>query len=370
MRHGLFVPLGSLLLCPAAARGQILAIEHQPVACATAERFPRLEARLSPAESVASARVVFQGQTADWYSVAMKPENGAFAGVLPKPKKDLKSFRYYIEVTDSSLGTRRTSEYAVTVVDSASACRGKTAAGALSTASVILQGPAGVAAVPAGFASGGVVAGSAAGSSAGAAGAAATGGGGLSTGAIVGIVAGVGGAAAAGVVVASKGDEGSSAGTSYSGPVSGQYVKTQDIISPVGTPPKSCLHAMSFSGNITVRLDSSSGAVRGEMKATVNQSETGVSGGATCSSPGPGGSLSFNCSLSGTSTDFSCSEQITTTAGIQTNTETRSFSGSLSGGAIVGAFSYAVRGQSAGVNSGGNYTTTDSGSFSVPVTLR
>ena len=75
-------------------------------------------------------------------------------------------------------------------------------AGALASASVILQGPAGVAALPVGFASSGVVAGSAAGSgsSAGAAGAATAGGGGLSTGAVVGIVAGVG-AAAAGVAV-------------------------------------------------------------------------------------------------------------------------------------------------------------------------
>lgn len=359
----------ALLVVASRGAAQPPVIDHAPVACAMAGRFPRLEARFSPVETLATARVVFQGQTNDWYSVAMKPEGAIFVGVLPKPKKDLKSFRYYIEVTTRSLETSRTPEHTAAVVDRASACNGKAIAGALGSASVILQGPTGVAALPAGFASTGVVAGSAAGSSAGAAGAVAGGGGGLSTGAIVGIVAGAG-AAAAGVAVAAGKGEDSSTGTSYTGPLSGQYVRTQDIISPVGTAPKTCLHTITFDGSVTVRLDATGGSVRGDLQATATQSETGVSGGPTCSSPGPGGSLSFHCTLSGPSSGFSCSEQATTTSGIQTNTEMRAFAGSLSGNMISGMVSYSVRGQSAGVNVGGNYTTSDSASFSVPVTLR
>lgn len=192
-----FIVLGS-----SSTEAQPLTIDHQPAACTAAEKFPRLEARFAPPDSVAAARVVFQGQTADWYSVAMKPEGALFAGVLPKPKKSLKSFRYYIEVTDKALGSNRTAEYATAVVDSASACQGRLMAGALASASVVLQGPAGVAALPAGFASSGVVAaGSAAGSSAAVA-AGASAGGGLSAVAVAGIVAGAGGAAAVGVSAA------------------------------------------------------------------------------------------------------------------------------------------------------------------------
>lgn len=354
-----------LILASSLEAAPALDIEHQPVTCAVAGKFPRLEARFSAPETVAAARVVFQGQTAAWYSVAMKLEGSAFAGVLPQPKKDLQSFRYYIEVTDKALGTNRTAEFTTNVVERASACQGRLMAGALGSASVLLQGPAGVAALPAGFASAGVVAGSAAGTSAGAAGAAVGGGGGLSTGAIVGIVAGAGAVAGGVVVASSKGDE--SSDTAYTGAISGQYVRTQDVISPVGTAPRTCLHNWSFSGTVTVRLRSSGG---GSLQSSGNQSETGVTGGATCSSPGPGGNLFLNCTLSGSSNDFSCSEQSTTTSGIQTNTEMRSFSGTLNGGVVSGVMTYTVRGQSAGVNSGGNYTTTDSASVSIPVTLR
>ena len=58
--------------------------------------------------SLATARVVFQGVTIhDWFSVGMKPDGPLLAGVLPKPKKSLKAFRYYIEATDKALGTVR-----------------------------------------------------------------------------------------------------------------------------------------------------------------------------------------------------------------------------------------------------------------------
>jgi hypothetical protein len=122
------LPLAFVALCavqPSSVRAQTQAppaIDHQAVACVAADKFPRLEARFTPAENVAAARVLFQGQTADWYSVAMKPDAAVYAGILPKPKKELKSFRYYIEITDKALATSRTAEFTAAVVDSAASC--------------------------------------------------------------------------------------------------------------------------------------------------------------------------------------------------------------------------------------------------------
>jgi len=217
MRRHAAVGFGIVLLAVSIAGAQTLAIDHQPVGCAAAERFPRLEARFAPVSTVAAARVVFQGQSPEWYSVAMKPEGTAFVGVLPKPKRSLKEFRYYIEVTGTALETNRTPDYTASVVDSSNACKGKLMAGSVASASVLIQGPAGAIALPAGFAPAGVVAGTASGSSAGAAGATASGGGGLSGAAIGGIVGG--GAAIAGVAVAAgKGGDSSSSSSSTSSP--------------------------------------------------------------------------------------------------------------------------------------------------------
>jgi hypothetical protein len=191
-------------------------IDHRPVACAVAERFPRMEARFSPADIVAKAQVLFEGATAEeWYAVAMKPDSGGFSGILPKPKRSLKEFRYYIEVTDKVLRTSRTAEYTTSVVGSASECQGKVVAVTVASAAVALTGPAGAAVVPAGFAATGVVA---AGSGvAGASGASASGGG-LSTGVLV---AGGLAAAAGGIAVAAssaKSSDTSSASTGTTAP--------------------------------------------------------------------------------------------------------------------------------------------------------
>ena len=133
-------------------------IEHSPVACVLAGRFPRIEARSSPFGEGATARIYFQGATSDWYAVSMKTENGVLVGVLPKPKGDLKSFRYYIEVVNQAVETSRTPEYATRVVDRAAGCQGQTVAAVAAGASIVIQAPAGVASVPAGFASTGIVA--------------------------------------------------------------------------------------------------------------------------------------------------------------------------------------------------------------------
>ncbi|HYU40680.1 MAG TPA: hypothetical protein VEQ84_00880 [Vicinamibacteria bacterium] len=209
-------PIGAFLVIAVTVAGSAAAeapaISHAGVGCVVAEKFPRLEARIAPADAVARAVVHFRTDPArPWYAMAMKAEGEAFSGVLPKPKGSLKAFQYYIDVTDRGFATSRTPEYTTTVVTGPGACKGKMMAGAMGSASILLEVPAGAPLVPAGFASAGVAAagsGTAAASAAGAAG-----GGGAGIGTVAAIVGG--GAAVAGAVVAVKaagGDDHSSDG--------------------------------------------------------------------------------------------------------------------------------------------------------------
>jgi len=195
--------LGGLVLVgfftPAAYSAEI---DHKAVGCVVAEQFPRLEARLTPADAVGRARVFFStGSRPVWYAVAMKRDGEVFAAALPKPKKSLKQFRYYLEVADTAMATSRTEEYATDVVSGPGGCTKGMMAGVMSVATVLLEVPAGAAAIPVGFSSAGVVAAGSTATVAGGGAAASSGGGGLGTGAIVG---GLGAVAAAGAVVAVK----------------------------------------------------------------------------------------------------------------------------------------------------------------------
>lgn len=143
---------------PQKSAGPAFEVDHQAVDCVVADRNPRFEARMPPGFDVATARVFFQGASQEWYSVAMKAEGSTFAGILPAPKRSLKEFHYYIEVTTRSLASSRTADRSTRVVDSPGECRGLVAASVMSTASIVVQGPAGAAAVPSGFAPAGLVA--------------------------------------------------------------------------------------------------------------------------------------------------------------------------------------------------------------------
>src|SRR5689334_3645997 len=95
--RGLLLFLAFVLALPRAGTAEPPAISHTGVACVVAEKFPRLEARITPADAVARAIVHFRTDAArPWYAVAMKAEGEAFSGVLPKPKGSLQAFQYYI----------------------------------------------------------------------------------------------------------------------------------------------------------------------------------------------------------------------------------------------------------------------------------
>ena len=334
-----------------------IVIDHRPVKCAVAEKFPKLEARFSPAGSIANARVVFQGaNTKEWYSVAMVAEGPSYSAVLPKPKKSLKSFRYYVEATDKAIGTSRTEDYEASVVASASECSGTVMAATVGSASVLLQGAAGAAGLPAGFASTGVVAGSAAGSSAAAGAAAGGGGGGLSGGAIAGIAAG-GVAVAGAAVAAGKGGDSDSAsttptpspGTTYTGSFSGQRVTT------FTNPGPGCISVTtSNTGTLTVTLGGSgSNANSASTNGTrVTTATTGNCG--TGAVVGDTNSIAWflPVTVSGGGISFSGQQQ----------TENLAFTGSLSGGVITGTLTLS--------HSLATSTGTQSGSVSINVTLR
>ncbi len=88
---------------PSPWTGEPPVIAHQDVGCVVAGEFPRLEACFTPAESVGKAQVQFRAdEKGPWYYVDMKESGGCRSALLPKPKKDVGTFHYFIEVVDRS----------------------------------------------------------------------------------------------------------------------------------------------------------------------------------------------------------------------------------------------------------------------------
>jgi hypothetical protein len=351
-----------VVAAPAAAEGP--AIEHQPLACVVAGRFPKLEARFAPANAVARARVQFQAEgTRHWYGVAMAPAGPGFAAVLPRPKKSLKSYRYYIEVTDTALGTSRTAEYKTTVGAGATACSDVQAAQGLASAAVNLEVPAGAPAAPGGFSTSGVIAVSAGAAgamvAAGATTAAAAAGGGISTAVLV--VGGVAVAGAGAAVVATRAGEGGGT-TAYEGSFNGQST----WVTAYTDGEYGCTRTDAIAGTVTIVLHQADGSVSG----TVDTDGTNSMISSDCQGGSPSVPLSWGAQLNGTAGRFTGrnqSEQTSTGAAVVSSTASIEFAGALSGGAITGTltFGYSQRGvQTTGRTFGGETTVT------MPVTLR
>ena len=143
-----------LLATPAVAPAASLQITPQGIDCVLADRFPRIEAFLTPADQVSFARVLFRTKDSEgWYWVRMDREVDRFVAVLPKPTKGLKDFRYYVEATDTEFETVQTPEYGPQVVTDAETCRGRMVAKTVASGQVITHVPAGykVPPVPGGF---------------------------------------------------------------------------------------------------------------------------------------------------------------------------------------------------------------------------
>jgi hypothetical protein len=94
---------------PSPWTGERPVIAHQDVGCVVAGEFPKLEACFTPAESVGKAQVQFRAdEKGPWYYVDMKANGdvkdngGCRSAALPKPKKGIGTFHYFIEVVDRS----------------------------------------------------------------------------------------------------------------------------------------------------------------------------------------------------------------------------------------------------------------------------
>lgn len=183
-------------------------IDHRAVHCMVADRFPVIEAHVTPAEHLGRTRLLFRAAgTPAWYFVEMRPERGSFVGTLPKPLATTTAIEYYIEAVDRELTETRTADYTAQVVADRGGCPAKLLTAAFLTSAKLAIGAltSGASAVPLGFSGVGIIGGSVAGAAAGGA-AAGGGGGGLSTGALIGIVGGAG-ALAAGAIVATGGGD-------------------------------------------------------------------------------------------------------------------------------------------------------------------
>jgi hypothetical protein len=84
-----------------------LAIEHKALACVVAGRHPQVSACFQPADQVGRARVTFRAAGTDpWFAVDMAG-SGCAAALLPKPKREIPSFQYFVEVIDRSFTARQ-----------------------------------------------------------------------------------------------------------------------------------------------------------------------------------------------------------------------------------------------------------------------
>jgi hypothetical protein len=193
--------------------GQGLVIEHKELSCVVADKFPRLIACIEPGSRVARARVYFRAVgTSNWYFVPLTSGSPCYSGVLPRPKRSLHQFGYFIAVTDTDFTEIQTAEYTAEVAPDEKSCRKGPLAPYLSSASVAVSTAEGTAVIPTGFV-GGALAGA-----------------GLSSGLVLGVVGG--GAAVVGGIAAIGGGgkgPGASPGTTPVGAL-------PPTTSPPGTP--------------------------------------------------------------------------------------------------------------------------------------
>jgi hypothetical protein len=121
------VPALVLVGLPSVSLAQGVLIDHKPVGCIVAGKYPKLNACFNPASKVANAKAYFQSgdpNSPHWYYVAMKSDAPCFSGVLPKVRKNyMRRMNYYLEVTDLSATPTRTSQFEPGVVQTESECR-------------------------------------------------------------------------------------------------------------------------------------------------------------------------------------------------------------------------------------------------------
>ena len=124
---------GALLLSgPSAAARQSAApasaveIVHEPLPCLATSTAPRVDATISPASEVASARVYWRisNGPAAFYFTPMGGIPPRMQALLPRVTTAADSLEYFIEVTDARGATRRSPTYVAPLVEATCIARG------------------------------------------------------------------------------------------------------------------------------------------------------------------------------------------------------------------------------------------------------
>jgi hypothetical protein len=151
------VAVASLAASEAQAQG--VTIEHKPVGCIVAGKYPKMNACFTPSTKLARARVYFRPEEgpANWYYVEMKTDQPCFAGVLPKPKKSLigKKVLYYVDAFDQQFTENRTPDNPADVVANERECKKDIPVAPFVTNASVTVFPS----LPAGFAAAGLATG-------------------------------------------------------------------------------------------------------------------------------------------------------------------------------------------------------------------
>jgi len=316
---------------PAASGGSGRAsIEHRQVGCLVAEEFAKVEACITPAESVARTQVHFRASDkSPWYSVDMRSDGKCLSAVLPKPKKTTKQIQYFIYSLDRQFaelsrpeGAPATS-FAPKVVAAKGQCGSDGILGSVGSSArqvvvsvarspggKLVEGAASALGSPtevAGFSADGIVPGqasAASGSGSGAATTAAAGAAGAGAGAAAGggvpiVLVAAGGAVAAGaaVVVVTSGGDGDGESSSLTGTWTGTAASGKGLTMTVTVPGASCVIRQDFTATLTQSGNTLTGPASGTTRSFV------------CSFPeiqpfvqsiiGQGGSGQFVSTLSG-----------------------------------------------------------------------
>jgi hypothetical protein len=113
-----------LSVAPALADEPAPTIDHAAALCVVAGRYPEIEARVTPGGTrVDGARVFFRGDSEPrWSSVDMKVEGDRLTAILPKPPSSRELY-YYIEASNPSAGTFRTTEFLAGIVAKPELCQ-------------------------------------------------------------------------------------------------------------------------------------------------------------------------------------------------------------------------------------------------------
>jgi hypothetical protein len=106
------IALVMLLAASPAVANDPPAIDHQPALCTVPEKALSFCAAVSDDGNVAVARVYFRRAGEDYYSfVTMSFTGVSYCGTLPGVRQKAKAVEYYVQATDDSYQTQRTSTF-------------------------------------------------------------------------------------------------------------------------------------------------------------------------------------------------------------------------------------------------------------------